>query len=107
MVEEEGAVTKTDVASSVDDIEVLMASYVEDNTSQCKNLILDSGITIYLCSQKELFNSLVVKEKGIMKMMVDTRLARSLALRQSRLQKEMGRCVLWKWSGMSRRHDTI
>ena len=40
----------------------------EDNTSQGKDWIFDSvylGSTVHVCSQKELLNSLVVKEKGI------------------------------------------
>ena len=41
-----------------------MASYVEDNTSQDKGWIFDSDSTVHVCSQKELFNSLVVKEEG-------------------------------------------
>jgi len=47
--------------------EVLMASY-KDNTSQSKSWIFDLGTTIHICSQKELFNSLVVKEEGTVKM---------------------------------------
>ena len=40
---------EADVASGVEDIEILMASY-EDNTSQGKDWIFDSGSTIYVCS---------------------------------------------------------
>ena len=40
----------------------------KDNTSQGKGWIFDSGTTIHVCSQKELFNSLVAKEEGIVKM---------------------------------------
>jgi len=59
---------EADVASGVEDTEILIASY-EDNTSQGKSWIFDSGYTVHVCSQKELFNnSLVVKEKGIVKM---------------------------------------
>ena len=47
--------------------EVLMASN-KDNTSQGKGWIFDSGSTIHVCSQKELFNFLVAKEEGIVKM---------------------------------------
>ena len=53
--------------SSVEDTEVLMASY-EDNTSQGKDQIFDSDSMIHVCSQKELFNSLVAKEEEIAKM---------------------------------------
>ena len=48
-----------------------MASY-EDNTSQGKNWIFDSGRTIHVCSQKELFNSLVAKEEGTVKMVIES-----------------------------------
>ena len=44
-----------------------MASY-EDNTSQDKGWIFDSGSTVHVCFQKELFNSLVAKEEWIVKM---------------------------------------
>jgi len=59
---------EADVASGVEDTEILMISY-ENNTSQGKGWIFDSGSTVHVCSQKELFNnSLVVKEEGIVKM---------------------------------------
>jgi len=57
--------------SSVKNTKVLMASY-EDNTSQGKNWIFDSGRTVHVCSQKELFNSLVAKEEGTVKMVDDS-----------------------------------
>ena len=92
--------------SCLEKTKVLMASN-EDNTSQGKGWIFDSGSMVHVCSQKELFNnSLVGKEEGIVKMVM-ARLARSSALGQSRLQEEMGQCVLWRRSGMSRRHDII
>jgi len=53
--------------SSLEEINVLMASYV-DNTSQSKDWIFDLGSTVHVCSQKELFNSLVTKEEGTVKM---------------------------------------
>ena len=107
MIEEKkGQVVVADVASGVSDTEILMASYIEDNTSQSKNWIFYSGSKVHVCFQKELFNSLNAKVEGIVKM-VEARLARSSALGQSRLQKEMGQCVFWKQSGMSRRHGTI
>jgi len=34
---------------------------------KCKSWIFDSSSTVHVCSQKELFNSLVAKEKGIVK----------------------------------------
>ena len=58
---------EADVAMSGKDIEVLMA-YYENNTSHDRGWIFDSGSTIYVYSQKELFNSLVAKEEGIVKM---------------------------------------
>ena len=45
-----------------------MTSYIEENTSQGKSWIFDSGSTIHVRSQKELFNSLVEKEEAIVKM---------------------------------------
>jgi len=50
------------------DTKVLMSFYVEGNTSQGKNWIFDFGSTIHVCSQKEMFNSLVSKEEEIVKM---------------------------------------
>ena len=45
-----------------------MTPYVEDNTSQGKCWIFDSGSTVHVCSHKELFNnSLVAKEEEIVK----------------------------------------
>ena len=66
MAEEEGAIAETDVGSGAKDTEILMAFY-EDNTSQGKGWIFDSGSTVHVCSQKELFNSLVAKEEGTIK----------------------------------------
>ena len=90
---------EADVASGVENTEILMASY--DNTSQGKSWIFDSGSTVYVCSQKDLFNnSLVAKEEGIVKM-VDGLACKVMTLGQSRLQVEMGQCVLWRRSGIS------
>jgi len=51
------------------DTELLMASYVEDNTAHGKGWIFNSDSTIHVYSQKELFyNSLIAKEEGIVKM---------------------------------------
>ena len=56
--------------SGVKDAEVLMASYVEDNTSHDKSSIFDSGNTVHIRSHKELFNNfLVAKEDGVVIMM--------------------------------------
>ena len=49
------------------DSEVLIASY-EDNTSQDKGCIFDLGSTVHVCPQKEMFNSLIAKKEGIVKM---------------------------------------
>ena len=66
-----------------------MTSY-EDNTSQGKSCIFNSGSTVYVCSQKELFtNSLVAMEEGIVKM-GDGSTCEVSALGQSMLQEEMG-----------------
>ena len=46
---------------------VVMASYVEDNTSQGEGWIFDSSSKVHVCSHKEMFNSLVVKEEGTIK----------------------------------------
>ena len=54
---------ETNIASDVEDTQVLMASYIKDKTSQGKSWIFDSGSTVHVCSQKEFFNSLVVKEE--------------------------------------------
>ena len=53
--------------SGLEEIDVLMASY-ENNTSQGKGWIFDLGSTVRVCSQKEILNSLVAKEKGTVKM---------------------------------------
>jgi len=67
-LKKKGQAAEADEASGVEDTEILMASY-EDNISQGKCWIFDSGSTIHICSQKELFNySLVAKEEEIVKM---------------------------------------
>ena len=55
--------------SGLEETEVLMASYVEDNTSQDKDWIIDSGSVVHVYSQKEMFNSLIAKEEESVKMM--------------------------------------
>jgi len=75
-------------------------------TSQSNGWIFDLGNTVHACSQKELFNSLVAKEERVV-IMVDGPAWEVIDTGQSKLQKEMGRCMLWRRSGMSRRHDTI
>jgi len=63
-VAEEGQAAEADVASGVD-AEILMTSYVKNNTSQGKDLIFDSDSTIHVCSQKELFNNSLVAKEGL------------------------------------------
>ena len=67
-MKKKGQVAEADIASCVEDTKILMASYVEDNTSQGKIWIFNSGNTVHAYFQKELFNFLVAKEKGIVKM---------------------------------------
>ena len=62
MVEEEREDAEADIASDIEDTEVLITFY-EDNTSQGKRWIFDSGSTVHVCSQKELFNSLTVNKE--------------------------------------------
>ena len=62
-MKKKGQAAEADVASGVEETEILMASY-KDNTSHDKGWIFDSGSTVHVCSQKELFNnSLVAKEQ--------------------------------------------
>jgi len=71
-LKKKGQAAEVNVASGVEDTKILMASY-EDNTSQGKGGIFDSGSTIHVCSQKEQFNnSLFVREEGIVKMVDDS-----------------------------------
>ena len=67
-MKKKGQAAEADVVSGVSDTEILMAYYVEDNTSQDKSWIFDSDSTVHVCSQKELFNSLVAKKEGIVRM---------------------------------------
>jgi len=63
-----GQDAEAEVASSVEDTELLMATY-EDNTSQGKGWIFDSDSMVHVCSQKEFFNNfLIAKEEGIVRM---------------------------------------
>jgi len=67
-LKKKGKAAETDVANGVEDIKVLTTSYVEDNTSQDKCWIFGSGSMVHVYSQKELFNSLIATEEGIVKM---------------------------------------
>ena len=59
---------EADVAlTGIENTEVLIASY-ENNTSQGRGWIFYSDSTVYVCFQKELFNSLIVKKEGTVKM---------------------------------------
>ena len=96
MAKEEGQAVEADVASGVEDTEILMASY-KDNTSQGKGWIFNSGSTVHVCSQKELFNnSLTTKEEGIVKM-VDGSACEVIGTGTSRLQEEI---VWWEKSSL-------
>ena len=66
-MKKEQAVATNIVISGVN-TEVLMTSYVEDNTSQGKDWIFDSDSKVHVCFHKETFNSLALKEEGIVKM---------------------------------------
>ena len=63
---------EADVAMGGVDTEVLMTFYVEDNISQIKGWILDSGSTIHVYFHKEMFNSLVAKKERTVEMMDDS-----------------------------------
>ena len=58
-----------DVAMSDVGTKILMASYVEDNTSQGKDWIFNFYSAVHVCSPKEMFNSLIAKEEESVKMM--------------------------------------
>jgi len=88
------------------DTKVLMTSYVEYYTSQSKGWIFDFGSMVHVYFHKEMFNSLVAKEEGSVKM-VDSSACGSSTLEQSMLHAERGCCVLWRRSGISKRYDTI
>ena len=65
MDEEEGAICGVRHSKQCRGHRILMASY-EDNTSQGKSWIFDSGSTVHVCFQKELFNnSLITKKEWI------------------------------------------
>jgi len=70
-----------DVAEGISNTYVLMA--FTNNTSTDKNWILDSGSAVHVCSQKEMFNSLIV-EKGSVKMVYGLA-SEASTLRQSML----------------------
>jgi len=56
---------EADVGMSGVDIEVLMTSYVEDNTSQGKDKIFDSASTVCICFHKEMFNPWLQRRKRL------------------------------------------
>ena len=51
-LKKKGQAAEADVASGVEDTEVLMTSYIENNTSQDKGWIFNSGSTVHVCFQK-------------------------------------------------------
>jgi len=65
VVEEKGQTCMAHIADGVSDTYVL--TFTIDNTSTNKSWILDSGSVVHACSQK-MFNSLVAKEEGTVKM---------------------------------------
>ena len=112
-LKKKGQVAEADVASNIEDTERLMA-YYEDNTSQGKGWIFDSGSTVHVCYQKELFNnSLVANEEGIAKMVdgsacevIDTGTI-NVTERDGMMQALEAVWYIRRHSGMSRRNDTI
>ena len=103
-LKKKGQTAEADVVSRVEDTEILIASY-EDNTSQGKSWIFDSDSMVHVCSQKELFNnSLVTKEEGIVKM-VDGLTCEVIGTGTVKVTEEIGQYLLWRRSGMSRRHN--
>jgi len=61
-----GWTAEADVVEGVLDTYVLTTSIY--NTSTDKGWILDSDSVVHVCSQKEMFNSLIAKEEGTVKM---------------------------------------
>ena len=57
-------------------------------------------------AHKNMFNSLVAKEEWTVKM-VDGSACEVIGTGKLRLQEEMGQYMLWRLSGMSRRHGAI
>jgi len=106
IVEEEGAYYEVDVAMSDVNTKVLMASCIKDNTSQGKDWIFDYSSTIDIYSHKEMFNSLVAKEKGTVKI-VDGLVCEVIGTRTVNVTCRDGTGVLWRQSGMSWRYGTI
>jgi len=51
-LKKKGQTAEADVVMSNVNTKVLMTSYGEDNTSQDKGWIFDSGSTVYTCSRK-------------------------------------------------------
>jgi len=91
--------------SGLEETEVLMASY-EDNTFQSKVWIFDLGSMVHVYFQKELFNSLIAKEEGIVKM-VDDSVCEVIGTGTVKVTERDVTVLLWRRSGISRRHVTI
>jgi len=74
-------------------------------SSQGKDGIFDSGSTVHVCFHKDMFNSLIAKEEGTVKMVDDLACevigtgVVNITVRDVK--------VLWRQPSMSRRHDTI
>jgi len=69
-LKKKGQAVEEDVTEGVSDTNVLTTSI--DNTSTDKGWILDSDSAVHVCSQKDIFNSLVAKEEGTVKMVDDS-----------------------------------
>ena len=83
-----------------------MTSYVEDNTSQGKNQRFDLSSTVHIYFQKELFNSLVAKEEGTIKM-VDGSTCEVIDTGTVKVTERDGTVRALERSGMSQRHATF
>ena len=59
---------------------------------------------VHVCSHKDLFNSLIVKEEGTVKMANDP-VCKIISTGQLMLKEEMRQCMRWRRSGISQRHD--
>jgi len=107
-LKKKGQAAEADVASGVEDTEILIASY-EDNTSQVKGWIFDLGSTVHVCSQKELSNnSFVAKEEGIVKI-VDSSACEVISAGTVKVIKKDGTvCTLKRvWYVLGARYNLI
>jgi len=89
----------------VEDTEVLIASF-EHKSSQGKGWIFDLGSTVHVYFQKELFNYLVAKEEGTIKM-VDGLTFKVIGTETVKVTKRDGMVRALEAVSISRRHATI